>query len=417
MSTSPSASSAVERVARDTYGRLLAGLAYRFRDIAAAEDALGDALHEALERWPHDGIPTSPAAWLTTVAKNRLLHGARHRTVTADPRTTAAIESLHMEEAERASTADGRMGDSRLELMFVCAHPAIDPSLRTPLMLQVVLGLDASTVAAAFVVSPAAMAQRLVRAKAKIRDAGIPFERPSARELPERIHAVLEGVYAAFGTAWNDAEGDADPDQSLAEEALFLARLVVDLLPDEPEPLGLLALLEMSHARRDARYDAGRFVPLGEQDTSKWDADAIRAADTLLLRAAALRRPGPFQLEAAIQSAHCQRLFSGATPWNAIEILYATLNRVAPTIATMLGHAAVLTELCRFDEAASALSSMDEKALAGHAPYWVVKAHLARRRACDPDQHMALDRAIALTRSPALRAYLESTRLTKRADS
>lgn len=409
--TTPAAWSVVERAARDAYGRLLSALAYRFRDIAAAEDALGDALGAALERWPETGVPRSPEAWLMAVAKNRLRHVARHRAVVSDPRTSAALEelSIGLEQATETTT------DSRLNLMFVCAHPAIDASLRTPLMLQTVLGLDALRIGRAFLVPGPTMGQRLVRAKQKIRDAGVPFDTPEGVDLSERLGAVLEGVYAAFGSAWDDTAGGQDaPDtaqalpEPLAEEALFLAQLLAQQLPNEPEVLGLLSLMTFSHARRSARVDAdGAFVPLPLHDISRWDRSAILDADALLLRAASFRRPGPFQLEAAIQSAHCQRAFSDRTPWSAIAALYDFLNRTWPTIGSQVAHAAVLTELRQLEAAAALLATLDAARVASYAPYWVVVAQLASVQGAVETHSSALERAISLTASPRLRLYLQ----------
>ncbi|HEX4327916.1 MAG TPA: DUF6596 domain-containing protein, partial [Burkholderiales bacterium] len=311
-----SAWQAAESAARDSYGRLLAYLAYRWRDIAAAEDALADAFAAALATWPRDGVPASPDAWLMTAAKRNLLQAARHAKLASDPAVTILLgEEEGM--TEPAHDNPHTIPDDRLKLLFVCAHPAIDPAIHTALMLQTVLGLEAKQIAAAFLVQPATLAQRLVRAKAKIRDAGLRFEEPEPHELPERVHAVLEAIYAAYSLGWDGALDAQSPD--LAHEALYLAQLVRKLLPEnEPaaaEAAGLLALLLFCQSRHAARAGAdGAFVPLHEQDTAHWDRAMMQAANQSLWQAAALKSPGRFQLEAAIQSAHCQRAFGGAVP-------------------------------------------------------------------------------------------------------
>jgi RNA polymerase sigma-70 factor (ECF subfamily) len=397
------AASAAARVAREVYGRLVAALSVRFRDVAAAEDALGDAFAAALARWPETGVPASPEAWLLTVAKNQLRQGARHRTMASNPRVLGALEQALVELSEQPS----EKGDLRLRLLLVCAHPAIDETVRTPLMLQAVLGLDAARIARAFLVTPAAMSQRLVRAKQKIRDAGIPFDEPEPAERPGRMAAVHEAIYAAFSVDYENEPGV----ESLAEEAVYLARVLSELAPNDPEALGLYALLQLSHSRRGASTTPdGTFVPLAEQDVARWNRSAILDANAVLLRAATFRVPGPFQLEAAIQSAHCQRLFSGHTPWKAIEFLYATLNATWPTIASAVAHAAVLVELARESDAEALLARIDLARVAEYAPYWVVLSH-ARRRSGDPASACdAMTKAITLTRSPRLRAFLETTR-------
>lgn len=405
MEAEAAAWSAVERVARDAYGRLVAMLAYRWNDIAAAEDAMADALAAALVRWPENGVPDSPEAWLVAAAKNRLREAARHQAVVDDaaPALVAMIE--------RRDPPASSMSDRRLNLMFACAHPAIDEAVRTPLMLQAVLGLDSKRIAAAFVVPPATMAQRLVRAKQKIRDARVPFEAPDPADTSERLEPVLEGIYAAFGTGWHDAENPSSPGpgQSLASEALFLAHLLGELLPRQPEVLGLLALMKFSHARRNARFrDDGAFVPLATQDCARWDKVAIQEADALLLRAASHRTPGPFQLEAAIQSAHCQRLFSGVTPWRAIAMLYEALNHVAPTLASRVAHAAALVEIQREDEAIALLDQLATAADFDYQPYWVVYAHAARAKGQPRHARVCLLRALELTTAPSLRAYIQT---------
>ncbi len=399
------AASTAARVAREAYGRLVAALSVRFRDVAAAEDALGDAFAEALARWPETGVPASPEAWLLTVAKNQLRQGARHRTMASNPRVLGALEQALVELSEQPS----EKGDLRLRLLLVCAHPAIDETVRTPLMLQAVLGLDAARIARAFLVTPAAMSQRLVRAKQKIRDAGIPFDEPEPAKRPGRMAAVYEAIYAAFAVDHDASEVEPGV-ESLAEEAVYLARVLTELAPNDPEALGLYALLRLSHARRSAGTALdGTFVPLAEQDLARWDRTAILDANAVLLRAAAFRVPGPFQLEAAIQSAHCQRLFSGHTPWKAIEFLYATLNATWPTVASAVAHAAVLVEIDREREALALLARVDAARVAEYAPYWVVVSHACRRSGDLAGARDAMTKAITLTRSPRLRNFLEAT--------
>lgn len=251
---------AIERAARDSYGRLTAYLAARSRDLAAVEDALADAFASALRSWPVDGVPDKPEAWLLTVARRRLIDHSRHARVHDEsvPTLVAATE-----EAQDLSRMRTGFPDERLKLLFVCAHPAIDPGIRTPLMLQTVLGMDAGRIASAFLVKPSAMGQRLVRAKTKIRDAGIAFQVPNPEELPSRLDAVLEAVYAAYGSGWDDVAG-ADPRRSgLTAEAIGLGRLLTELCPGEPEALGLLALMLHCEARRDARRGpTGAYIPL-----------------------------------------------------------------------------------------------------------------------------------------------------------
>jgi len=234
---------AVEAVARDSYGRLVAYLSSHTRDVAAAEDALGDALLAALDTWPREGAPRAPEAWLLKAARNRFLDWKRHDRV-----KTASVDTIRLVAESRAGEpADRQFPDERLKLLFVCAHPAIDPAVHTPLMLQTVLGITAARMASAFLVPAATMSQRLVRAKTKIRDAGIPFEVPDDRDLAPRLDAVLEAIYAAFGLGWDDGGGE------LAEEAIWLGRVLVEKRPNDPEARGLLALMLHGHARRAAR--------------------------------------------------------------------------------------------------------------------------------------------------------------------
>ena len=398
---------AAERAARESYGRLVAWLAYRWRDLAAAEDALSDAFASALRHWPRTGVPDSPEAWLMAAAQRQLLQVARHRRVEDDPRNTAVLEPDRW-----APDLPAGLPDERLKLMFVCAHPALPAAVHAPLMLQAVLGLEARHIASAFLVSPAAMAQRLVRAKARIREAGLRFEVPEGAELAPRLSAVLESLYGAYSIGSHTALQGPDVAQGLliselTGEALYLTRLVVSLQPDSAEANGLLALMLYCEARRPAQFNAaGQFVPLADQDPLCWRRDLIDEAEATLRAASGLRQPGHFQLEAAIQSAHCQRAFTGHTPWRAVAALYQALVEHFPSTGAHIGHAVALAETGQVQAGWDRLEALSADAVARHQPYWVARAHLGRRLGRHDEAALALDRAIGLTEDPRVRAHL-----------
>lgn len=372
MSATASAHRAAEHAARQSYGKLVAWLAARTRDVAAAEDALSEAFAAALATWPVQGVPLAPEAWLLAAARRRAIDMTRRRR-TAE----AAVDHLllSIEEATAETGDTGGVPDQRLRLLFACAHPAIDPAMRSPLMLQTVLGLEAATIAAAFLVPAATMGQRLVRAKRRIRDAGIPFRLPDHADLAARLDAVLEAVYAAFSAGWADPAGLDQRRQGLVEEALWLGRLLADLLPEEPEALGLLALMLHAAARSAARRDGGGYVPLSAQDPARWDAAAMDEAEAVLLRASALHRIGRFQLEAAVQSAHAARRRSGRTDWAAIVELYDGLLEQTGSPVVAVNRAVALSET---DGAAVGLAALD--ALAGEPGLAASRPVLGRAR-------------------------------------
>lgn len=407
MTGASDAARAAEDAARRSYGKLIACLAAQTRDLAEAEDALAEAFAAALSVWPETGVPTSPEAWLLTAARRRFLDAARRGRTRREavPRLAAMLDELAAEQA-----AERPIPDERLRLIFACAHPAVDAAARAPLMLQTVLGLDAAAIASAFLVSPAAMGQRLVRAKTKIRDAGVPFAEPDLDALPERLEAVLQAVYAVFTQGWSDPTGADPKSRGLVEEALFLGRLLANLLPAEPEPKGLLALMLYAHARRAARRDAeGRFVPLDEQDPGLWDEGLIEEAEGLMMAALAIGRIGRFQIEAAIQSAHVHRRKGGLTDWGAIVALYDSLLALTGSVVAALNRAVALSRRDGADTGLQALAQLagDER-LADYQPYWAARADLNDRCGRLAEAEQAYQRAIGLEADPAVRASLQA---------
>lgn len=400
----PDARRAAEDAARRSYGKLVAFLAARTRDVAGAEDALAEAFAAALADWPRHGVPQSPEAWLLTVARRRQVDHLRRRRLDDEATQQLLLLSDELDPHDPHALPDRRLG-----LLFACAHPGIDAAVRAPLMLQVVLGVDAASIASAFLVAPATMGQRLSRAKAKIRQAGIGFEVPARDALQERLEAVLEAVYAAYAEGWSDPEGADARRRNLADEAIWLGRLLASLLPDEPEALGLLSLMLHAHARRDARRDAGGdYVPLDRQDPARWDAALIDEAEALLAQAARRGAPGRFQLEAAVQSAHAVRRRRGEADWAAIEQLYGALADLTGSPVAALNHAVALARSAGAPQGLLALAPLAaDPRLADYQPYWAARADLAWR--CDrlDEAAQAFTQAIGLERDPAVRRFLQ----------
>jgi predicted RNA polymerase sigma factor len=400
-----------DAVARRSYGKLVAFLAARTHDVTAAEDALSEAFLSALANWPRNGCPSNPEGWLLTVARRKVIDaGRRHST------TEAAAGELQIiaEGLEAAAAESAEIPDRRLALLFACAHPSIEVGVRAPLMLQVVLGLDAKTIASAFLSSPAAMGKRLVRAKDKIRQAGIPFRVPEREELAARLDTVLEAIYAAFAEGWTGPGGGTDGGmdvvrRDLTAEAMFMARLVTELLPEEPEALGLLALMLHAEARRAARRSVkGEFVPLAEQNPLLWDAGMIDEAEVLLRRAGMRGMVGRYQLEGALQSAHVHRCQTGVANWAEVVALYDALFALSGSPVVAINRAVAIAER---DGAAAGLAALPEAAgdprLGEYQPYWATRAELLARTGAHDEARQAYEIAIGLERDAAVRRFLQ----------
>jgi RNA polymerase sigma-70 factor, ECF subfamily len=393
---------AAEAVALRSRGKLVAYLAARFGDVAAAEDALSEAFASALSVWPLKGCPDNPEAWLLTAARRKLIdHLRRNRESSSEDEPERLADAM-------IAAADDGFPDRRLALLFACAHPAIDPAIRAPLMLQVVLGLEAAQIASAFLVSPAAMAQRLVRAKAKIREAGIPFRIPEPDELRDRLESVLDSIYAGFAEGWADATGADPARRELAGEAIFLGRLLTQLLPDEPEAWGLLALMLYAEARRPARRTAaGEFVPLRSQDKTLWDWEMIEEAESALNHASRSMRIGRYQLEAAIQSAHVEGARTGSVSWAAVVTLYDALAQLTSSPVAFINRALAVAELEGPDAGLAALETADaDRRVESYQPYWAARANLLGRTGSPDAARHAYQLAIGLESDPAVREYL-----------
>jgi len=388
-----SAGARAEQVARASYGRLLAILAAQTGDIPAAEDALGDAFERALGSWPRDGVPTNPAGWLVTVARNRHLDSvksAAYRLAAPLDLDVAVFDGIDLD----------AIPDKRLELMFVCAHPAIDAAARTPLMLHTVLGFDAAFIARAYAVPTTAMAQRLVRAKKRIRLARVPFVVPVVQDMPARLPFVLEAIYGAYAIDWQLVSGATVRD-SLAAEALYLAKTLAVLLDDQPEALGLAALIAFSLARADARVSDGCLVPLAEQNRALWRPELVREGESLLRRAHAFGMVGRFQLEAAIQSAQCAAVRPDP---GVMRTLYDALVRVSPTLGARVARAAVVAEA---DEPRAGLDELEGiDGAERFQPAWATRAHLLALLGETEAATSAYSKAISLTTDAPSRAYL-----------
>lgn len=401
---------ALKAAARESRVRLVALLASGTSDIHLAEDAVAVAFERALTQWFDSGVPANPEGWLLIVARNHqrdVWKSAAHR------RTESLDHRVEDPEVSSDTGAPGLINtieDRRLELLFVCAHPAIDRSIRTPLMLQIVLGFEAADIARACAIAPAAMSQRLVRAKRKIKEARIPFLLPDPAQYTERLGFVLEAVYGCCAIAWNE-DPDLDLTESMSQEALFLARTITLILPDEPEAFGLAALIAFSLSRSEAR--TSEYVPITEQDPSVWDTTLIANAESDLRKALSFKRPGRFTLEAAMQAVHADRARTGLIDWPALRVLADALIIIAPTMGAQVARAAIILEN---DGAEAALDVLDElstdpstnPSTADFQPYHATRAEVLRRQGRHAESRDAYRRAIELAGDDKTRRWLEA---------
>jgi RNA polymerase sigma-70 factor (ECF subfamily) len=395
--------SEIERVFTDAYGRAVAVLVRVFGDIDVAEEAVQDAFTVALERWPVAGLPASPAGWIVTTARNRAIDRLRREASRHDRHAQAALLHAQSEPVER-----GPVDDDRLRLIFTCCHPALAMAARVALTLRLLCGLTTAEIAHAFLVPESAMAQRLVRAKGKIRDARIPYRVPDAADLPERLAGVLAVVYLVFNEGYAASSGDRLVREDLCAEAIRLGRVLVELMPDEPEVLGLLALMLLVESRRATRTTAaGDFVLLADQDRTRWDRDLIAEGQALVRRCLRRNQPGPYQIQAAINAVHSDAPSTALTDWWQIVTLYDQLLAIAPTPVVALNRAVAVAEV---DGPEVALALVDELALDRYHVFHAVRADLLRRLGRIDDGIAAYDAAIACTDNTREREFLERSR-------
>nr|NYG12614.1 RNA polymerase sigma-70 factor (ECF subfamily) [Nocardioides lianchengensis] len=394
---------AVERIFRDEHGRVVAALARRFGDLDVAEDATSEALLVALEKWPVDGVPPNPGAWLTTTAGNKAIDRIR-RERQRDVKHQAAL----MISDDTPHEATGLVEDDRLRLVFTCCHPALAPEARVALTLRLLGGLTVAEIAAAFLVPETTMAQRITRAKAKIKGAHIPFRVPAAADLAERLAGVLAVVYLVFNEGYLSSSADAEPlREELTDEAIRLGRILRTLLPDEPEVAGLLALMLLTDARRTTRVAGGELVPLPEQDRGGWDRALIGEGHALVRECLARNRPGQYQLLAAVNAVHTDALTVADTDWSQIVTLYTHLGSIAPSPFVELNRAVAVAEL---DGPEVALALVDRLPLTSYHAFHVTRADLLRRLGRSAEAREAYDAALAATENSAERAYLTRRR-------
>ena len=397
----------IEQVFRAEHGRLVAGLIRRFGDIDLAEESLGDALVVALQTWPDQGRPPNPGAWLATTAANKAIDRIRRESTRDARHTEATAMTLRrpdpLLEAGAVTEQDGAIADDRLRLIFTCCHPALAPDAQIALTLRLLGGLTSVEIARAFLVPESTMAQRLTRAKRKIKTAGIPYRVPQAADLPRRIDAVLTVLYLIFNEGYLSTSADDPIRDELCTEAIRLTRVVRTLLPEEPEVTGLLALMLLIQARRAARLQDDMLVPLDEQDRSRWDRALIGEGQDLVRACLHRNRPGPYQIQAAINAVHTDAVVAERTDWGQIVALYGQLRAVRPSPVVELNRAVAVAEM---DGPAVGLALVEPLDLTGYPAWHVTRADLLRRLDRPTDAAAAYDRAIELTENPAEQAFL-----------